>query len=169
MNQGDKVPRPSQPLLITPHIPSRLPNHSHLAHILITVCLTNNVNLPCLVSVPSQSNRVTAPDERILSNGDVLPKQQGKVDGHSHLDRWVVSVGRDVPSLLEGVDYDTVTSYCFQHSSNHPWAVSTILARLASVKAIRTQIMAKACQSSSTQAGGGLSWGGVYLIFVVIS
>ena len=31
--------------------------------------------------------RVTAPDERILKDGDVLPKKQGMVDGHSHLDR----------------------------------------------------------------------------------
>ena len=56
---------------------------------------------------------MTAPDERILNDGDVLPKKQGKVDGHNHLDRWVVSVGRDARSLLEGVEYDTVTSYCF--------------------------------------------------------
>ena len=30
-----------------------------------------------------------------------------------------------------------------RRTSNHPWAVSTILARVASVKAIPTQIMAK--------------------------
>ena len=60
--------------------------------------------------------RVAAPDERILKDGDVLPKKQGMVDGHSHLDRWAASVGRDARSLLEGVDYDTVTSYCSQKS-----------------------------------------------------
>ena len=41
---------------------------------------------------------------------------QGMADGHSHLDRWAASVGRDARSILEGVDYDTVTSYCFQKS-----------------------------------------------------
>ena len=59
---------------------------------------------------------VAAPDERILKDGGVLPKTQGMVDGHNHLDRWAASVGRDSRSLLEGVDYDTVTSYCFQKS-----------------------------------------------------
>ena len=59
---------------------------------------------------------MTAPDKRILNDGDVLPKKQGMVDGHSYLDRWVISVGRDAQSLLEGVEYDTVTSYCFQKS-----------------------------------------------------
>ena len=60
--------------------------------------------------------RVAAPDERILKDGDVLLKKQGMVDGHSKLDRWAASVGRDARSLLEGVDYHTITSYCFQKS-----------------------------------------------------
>ena len=60
--------------------------------------------------------RVASPDERFLKDGDVLPKKQGMVDGHSHLDRWAVSVGRDARSLLEGADYDTFASYCFQKS-----------------------------------------------------
>ena len=38
------------------------------------------------------------------------------IDDHSHLDRWAASVGRYSRSLLEGVDYDTVTSYSFQKS-----------------------------------------------------
>ena len=58
--------------------------------------------------------RMAAPDERILKDGDVRPKKQGMVD--SHLDRWAASVGRNARSLLEGVDYETVTSFCFQKS-----------------------------------------------------
>ena len=60
--------------------------------------------------------RVAAPDERILKDGEVLPRKQGMVYGYSHLDRWAASVDRDARSLLEGVDYDTVTSYVFQKS-----------------------------------------------------
>ena len=32
----------------------------------------------------NQLNYVTAPDKRILNDGDVLPKKQGMVDGHSY-------------------------------------------------------------------------------------
>ena len=60
--------------------------------------------------------RVAAPDESILKDGDAPPKKHGMVDGNSHLDSCPASVGRDARSLLEGVDYDTVTSYCFQKS-----------------------------------------------------
>ena len=52
---------------------------------------------------------MAAPDERILKDGDVIPKKQGMVDGHKYLDRWAALI-------LKGVDYDTVTSYCFQKS-----------------------------------------------------
>ena len=55
-------------------------------------------------------------EKRNLEDGDVLPKKQGMVDGHYHLDRWAAYVGRDARSPLEGMDYDTVTSYCFQKS-----------------------------------------------------
>ena len=43
---------------------------------------------------------VAAPDERILKDGNVLPKKQGSVDGYSHLDRRAVSVGKDARSIL---------------------------------------------------------------------
>ena len=73
--------------------------------------------------------RVAAPHERILKDGDVVPKKQGMVYGHSHLDRWVASVGRDARSPLDGVDYDTVTSSCFQKSwrdsRKHCWGPSS--------------------------------------------
>ena len=45
-----------------------------------------------------------------------VTKKTGMVDGHSHLDRWALSDGRGAQSLLEDVDYDTVTSYCIQNS-----------------------------------------------------
>ena len=64
--------------------------------------------------------RMAVPDERILKDWDVLPKKLGMVDGHIHLDRWAASVGRDARSLLEGVDCDTVNSYCFQKSWRDP-------------------------------------------------
>ena len=45
---------------------------------------------------------------------DFLPSVQAVYDGHSHLDRWSVEVGkREALERLAALTYKTVTSYCF--------------------------------------------------------
>ena len=44
----------------------------------------------------------------------LLPSVQSMYDGHSHLDRWSVEVGkREARERLVAMPYETVTSYCF--------------------------------------------------------
>ena len=50
----------------------------------------------------------------VMTHKGLLPYVQAMYDGHSHLDRWSVEVGkREARGRLAAMPYETVTSYCF--------------------------------------------------------
>ena len=58
--------------------------------------------------------RKAAPGGKIWHPSGLLPSVQAMYDGHSHLDRWSVEVGkREARERLAAMPYETVTSYCF--------------------------------------------------------
>ena len=61
----------------------------------------------------------------------LLPSVQAIYDGHSHLDRWSVEVGkREAQERLAAMPYEPVTSYCFfkwwLDSKRQDWLVAHI-------------------------------------------
>ena len=58
--------------------------------------------------------RKPAPGGKVWHPSSLLPSVQAMYDGHSHLDRWSVEVGkREARERLAAMPYETVTSYCF--------------------------------------------------------
>ena len=58
--------------------------------------------------------RKAAPGGKVWHPSSCLPSVQAMYDGHSHLDRWSVEVGkREARERLAAMPYETVTSYCF--------------------------------------------------------
>ena len=58
--------------------------------------------------------RKASPGGKVWHPTGLLPSVQAMYDGHSHLDRWSVEVGkREARERLAAMPYETVTSYCF--------------------------------------------------------
>ena len=58
--------------------------------------------------------RKASPGGKVWHPPGLLPSVQAMYDGHSHLDRWSVEVGkREARERLAAMPYETVTSYCF--------------------------------------------------------
>ena len=58
--------------------------------------------------------RKASPGGKIWHPSGLLSSVQAMYDGHSHLDRWSVEVGkREARERLAAMPYETVTSYCF--------------------------------------------------------
>ena len=58
--------------------------------------------------------RKASPGGKVWHPTGLLPSVQAMYDGHSHLDRWSVEVGkREDRERLAAMPYETVTSYCF--------------------------------------------------------
>ena len=66
------------------------------------------------VSTIGESSRKASHRSKIWYPTGLLPSVQTIFEGHSHLDRWSVEVGKseDRERLAE-MPYETVTSYCF--------------------------------------------------------
>ena len=59
-------------------------------------------------------SRKTSPGGKVWHPTGLLPSVQAMYDGHSHLDRWSVEVGkREARERLAEMPNETVTSYCF--------------------------------------------------------
>ena len=58
--------------------------------------------------------RKASPGGKVWPPTGLLPSVQAMYDGHSHLDRWSVEIGkREARERLAAMSYGTVTSYCF--------------------------------------------------------
>ena len=58
--------------------------------------------------------RKASPGGKVRHHTGLLPSVHAIYDGHSHLDRWSVEVGkRSARERLAAMPYETVTSYCF--------------------------------------------------------
>ena len=59
-------------------------------------------------------SRKASPGGKVWHPAGLLPSVQAIYDGHSHLDRWSVEVGkRNARERLAALPYETVISYCF--------------------------------------------------------
>ena len=65
-------------------------------------------------STIGEVSRKASPGGKVWHPIGLLPSVQAIYDGHSHLDRWSVEVGkREARERLAAMPYETVTSYCF--------------------------------------------------------
>ena len=64
-------------------------------------------------STIEEVSRKASPGGKVWHPTGLIPSVQALYDGHSHLDRWSVEVGkREVRVRLAAMPYETVTSYC---------------------------------------------------------
>ena len=65
-------------------------------------------------STIGEVSRKVSPGGKVWHPTGLLPSVQAIHDGHSHLERWSVEVGkREARECLAAIPYETVTSYCF--------------------------------------------------------
>ena len=59
-------------------------------------------------------SRKSSPEGKVWHHTGLLPSVQAIYDGHNHLDRWSVEVGKiEARERLAVMPYKTMTSYCF--------------------------------------------------------
>ena len=65
-------------------------------------------------STIEEVSQKTSPGGKVWHPTDLLLSVQAIYDRHSHLDRWLVEVGkRETRERQAAMPYETVTSYCF--------------------------------------------------------